>query len=82
MIPKKIADHVVRTISEVTIRPVVVMAGDNQQQQPIETIDGKIVQVNSILQQRDFYNLVYHQSLTKQYRTIDKQYITRHLFNI
>ena len=50
MIPKKIADHVVRTISEVTIRPVVVMAGDNQQQQPIETIDGKIVQVNSILQ--------------------------------
>ena len=51
MIPKKIADHVVRTISEVTIRPVVVMAGDNQQQQPIETIDQKIVQVNSILQQ-------------------------------
>ena len=58
------------------------MVGDNQQQQPIETIDQKIVQVNSILQQRDFYNLVYHQSLTKQYRTIDKQYITRHLFNI
>ena len=50
MIPKKIADHVLRTISEVTIRSVVVMAGDNQQQQPIETIDGKIVQVNSILQ--------------------------------
>ena len=50
MIPKKIADHVVRTISEVTIRPVVVMACVNQQQQPIETIDGKIVQVNSILQ--------------------------------
>ena len=51
MIPKKIADHVLRTISEVTIRSVVVMAGDNQQQQPIETIDRKIVQVTSILQQ-------------------------------
>ena len=31
-------------------------------------------QVNSILQQKDFYSLVYHQSLTKQYRTIDKRY--------
>ena len=52
MIPKKIADHVLRTISEVTIWPVVVMAGDNQQQRPIETIDRKIVQVNSIILQQ------------------------------
>ena len=48
-----IADHVLRTISEVTIRPVVVMACVNQQQQPIETIDRKIVQVTSIRQQKD-----------------------------
>ena len=53
MIPKKIADHVLRTISEVTIRPVVVMACVNQQQQPIETIDRKIVHVTSIRQQKD-----------------------------
>ena len=53
MIPKKIADHVLRTISEVIIRPGVVMACVNQQQQPIETIDRKIVHVTSIRQQKD-----------------------------
>ena len=48
MVPERIARHVIATISEITIRPVIVMAGDNQQQQPIETIHKQIVQVHSV----------------------------------
>ena len=55
MVPERIARHVIATISEITIRPVIVMAGDNQQQQSIETIDKHIVHVHSVLQKRLLY---------------------------
>ena len=55
MVPERIARHVIATISEITIRPVIVMAGDNQQQQPIETIDKQIMQVHSVLHKRLLY---------------------------
>ena len=74
MVPERIARHVIATISEITIRPVIVMAGDNQQQQPIETIDKQIVQVHSVLHKKDFYTLIYHHALTKQYGTLDKRH--------
>ena len=37
MIPQKIAEHVVTTLQQLPIRPLVVVCGDNQQQ-PIETV--------------------------------------------
>ena len=55
MDPERIARHVIATISEITIRPVIVRAADNQQQQPIETIDKHIVHVHSVLQKRLLY---------------------------
>ena len=39
---------IIRTLNEIPIRPIVLLAGDQQQQQPIESIEGKTTQVDSI----------------------------------
>ena len=54
MIPVRIFEHVIQTLNQLPVRPVVVLAGDEKQQQPIETINGKIVQVDNILTQPKF----------------------------
>ena len=42
MVPTKIFDHIVATVSELPIRPIILLAGDDFQLQPIEKIDGQI----------------------------------------
>lgn len=74
MIPKTIFQHVIQTFQEIPIRPVVVLAGDEQQQQPIETIEGNISQVESMLQEPKFFRLVNHYRLTTQCRIEDEDY--------
>ena len=54
MIPKTIFDHIVRTLNEIPVRPIVLIAGDEQQQQPIENIGGKTTTVKSIRQKSIF----------------------------
>lgn len=49
MVPKKIFEHVAATISEVAIRPIVLLAGDERQLQPIETVDDQINVAESIM---------------------------------
>ena len=44
MISKSIFQHIIRTLNEIPIRPIVLLAGDEQQQQPIESIEGKTTQ--------------------------------------
>ena len=39
MIPKTIFDHIVRTLNEIPVRPIVLIAGDEQQQQPTVNIE-------------------------------------------
>ena len=51
MIPKRIADHIIETVNQLLTRPVVVMCGDNQQQQPFKTTDQT---TTSILQHSPF----------------------------
>lgn len=74
MITRPILQHVVNTISQISIRPVLVMCGDCQQQQRIETIEGITTTVPSALLDKHFYQLVHHYKLHIQYRVVDEHY--------
>ena len=74
MLPRRILQHVVETVSQLPFRPVVVMGGDCQQQQPIETVEGATCSVPSALLDKSFYHLVDQYKLTKQYRVVDPHY--------
>ena len=63
MIPERIGRHVIETLCQVTIRPVVLLAGDNQQQQPIENVCMKVREVKSLFSDKRFYSLVHHYKL-------------------
>ena len=58
MVTKSVMEHVIRTFQELAIPPVV-MCGDDCQQQPIETVDNKTVQVNNIFSEKSFYSLTH-----------------------
>ena len=62
------------TIQQLYIRPVVLLCGDSQQQQPIETVDGKVQAASSILQHKDFYSVCKRVNFVTQHRCQDPQY--------
>lgn len=74
MIPKKIFHHIMRTLQDLPLRPVVLLSGDPQQQQPITDEGNRTAQTESILHDRKFYSLVYKYTLVTQYRCEDQQY--------
>ena len=74
MVRKQIFDHIIYTLQQIPIRPVVILAGDELQQQPIETVDGKVMQVESILTDKAFLSIVEKFKLTHQYRVFDDEY--------
>ena len=74
MVPERIGRHVMDTLSQVTIHPVVLLAGDNQQQQPIESVSMKVREVKSLCSDKKFYLLVHHYKLSVQYRCMDPEY--------
>lgn len=74
MISKSIFDHVIRTINTITVRPLVLISGDNAQQQPIETVANKTKQVPSIMDEPAFYAMVTKFNLTIQHRCDDVKY--------
>ena len=74
MVPERIGRHVIETITEVTIQPVVVLAGDNQQLQPIENLCKKVTEVKSMLSDKNLYGVVNHFNLATQYRCLDPEY--------
>ena len=55
MVPINILQHIMNTVQQLYIRPVVLLCGDSRQQQPIETVDRKIQPANSILEYKPFY---------------------------
>ena len=71
MVPKSIMQHVLSTINQISVRPVLIMCGDHYQQQPISTVDQQILKVPSILEDTDFYAITNHFNLTKQHRCDD-----------
>ena len=74
MVPVPIFDHIFSTISELPIRPVVVMAGDDRQIQPIESIDGRIQTTKSVMTSDKLADITMKVVLTEQHRTQDDKY--------
>lgn len=56
MVSKTIMQHVLFTVNQLSLRPIVIICGDKYQQQPIATIEQKTRQVPSILKGKEFYN--------------------------
>ena len=63
------------TFNRMNTRPVVVLAGDKCQQQPLQTVDGRTSSTTSIINDRTFSstNAVIH-TLCQQFRIIDEEY--------
>lgn len=74
MIPKVIFHHILRTLQDLPLRPVVLLCGDPQQQQPIVKNNKKTVETESILHDKNFYKMVYKYTLVTQYRCEDQAY--------
>ena len=74
MVPVPIFDHIFSTVSELPIRPVVVLAGDDRQLQPIETSEGNIQTTKSVMASDNLKNISMKVLLTEQHRTDDDKY--------
>ena len=63
------------TFNRLNTRPVVVLAGDKCQQQPLETIDGRTTTTTSVINDNTFTssNAVTH-TLYQQFRIVDPEY--------
>ena len=63
------------TVNRLNCHPVVVIAGDKKQQQPLKTVEGKTSTTRSILNDHTFVadNSVWH-SLYQQFCVVDKDY--------
>ena len=75
MISSAIFETMTCTFNRLNTRPVVVLAGDKCQQQPLETIDGRTTSSTSIINDHTFTssNAVIH-TLYQQFRIIDPEY--------
>ncbi len=71
MVPVKMFEHLLSTISELPIRPIVLLAGDDRQLQPIETVDGSIQTVDSAMIIEYLNRISMKVQLTKQFRNVD-----------
>jgi hypothetical protein len=68
MITKRIFDHIVRSIQQIPIRPIVILAGDKLEQQSIETNEGDVIEGESIFSDTAMLSLVEKYSLTNPFR--------------
>ena len=75
MISSAIFQTMASSFNRMNTRPVVVLAGDKCQQQPLETIDGRTTSTISIINDHTFTsaNAVIH-TLYQQFRIIDPEY--------
>ena len=75
MISSPIFETMASTFNRLNTRPVVVLAGDKCQQQPLQTIDGRTTSTTSIINDHTFSssNAVIH-TLYQQFRIIDPEY--------
>ena len=71
MVPEKIFRHIASTFQQLHVRPVVLLCGDQQQQQPIATIEGKTRQTEGILNNKDFYKQCVVVDFLEQHRCRD-----------
>jgi hypothetical protein len=74
MVPVKIFEHVLATVSELPIRPIVLLAGDDCQLQPIEKVDGKIQTTKTAMRSDQLRSITTKVILTEQHRNDDDEY--------
>ena len=74
MVPMKIFDHIVATISELPIRPIILLAGDDCQLQPIEKIDGQIQSTKIAMRSEKLPAITNKVILTEQHKNNDDEY--------
>ena len=74
MVPVKIFEHILATLSELPIRPIVLLAGDDRQLPPIEKIDGKIQSNKTVMTSSKLTNITVKILLTVQHRSEDEYY--------
>ena len=74
MVPIKIFDHIFATVSELPIRPIVLLAGDDCQLQPIEKIDGQIQSTKTAMRSEKLPAITNKVILTEQHRNDDDDY--------
>ena len=76
MISAPIFGVMASTFNRMNVRPVVVLAGDNCQQQPLQTVNSRITSTTSIINDNATFtanNAVIHR-LHQQFRIVDAQY--------
>ena len=74
MASSKIFDHVANTLTQLHVRPVVLLCGEQQQQKPIATIDGRITTTGGIMQNRLFYSNSIVINFVQQHRCVDQEF--------
>ena len=74
MVPSTLFDHILATLQELHIRPVVLLYGDQQQQQPIATVDGKTRPKTGILQSKALYKNSVIVNFVQQHRCVDAEF--------
>lgn len=74
MIPLKIFHHILETVSELPICPIVLLAGDDQQLQPIEKVDGKIQTAETAMKSEQLPKITTKVLLTERHRSEDNDY--------
>ena len=74
MVPVKIFDHVRNSLNELHVRPVVILCGNEQQQQPIEMVEGRTRQMSGVLYSKRFYGECITVNFLEQVRCKDPLY--------
>ena len=74
MVPVKIFEHILATVSELPIHPIVLLAGDDCQLQPIEKVDGKIQTTKTAMRSDQLRTITTKVILTEQHRNDDDEY--------
>ena len=71
MVPSHVFDHILTTLQELHVRPVVLLCGDQQQQEPIATIEGKTRPTTGVLQNKALYKNSVVVNFIHQHRYVD-----------
>ena len=74
MVPSTVFDHILATLKELHVRPVVLLCGDQQQQQTIATIQGKTRPPTGILQNKALYKNSVIVNFVQQHGCVDAQF--------
>ena len=71
MVPSSVFNHILTTLQGLHVRPVVLLRGDQQQQQPIATIEGKTRPTVGVLQNKALYKNSVVVNFIHQHRCVD-----------